>query len=354
MRSLGIVLALLIFSAIVLFHEFGHFLVAKLNKVTVVEFSLGMGPRLLSFVGKSGTRYSWKVLPFGGSCQMLGEDMDETGEGTFGSKSVWARIAVIAAGPVFNFILAYILAVVLVSCIGYDLPVVLRVSEGYPAAQAGIEAGDIITSLNGTKIRMYRDVQSYVAYHQEEMRSGRGLKVTWLHEGEPREAMLYPQKDDESDRFIMGIVGSSSYTVKGSVPDILRYSFYEVQYSIRAVFQGLTMLVRGEVGLNDMSGPVGVVEVIDETYQESRSDGAFYVFLNMISLALLLSANLGVMNLLPIPALDGGRLVFLFVEVIRRRKLDPEIEARVNYAGFMLLMLLMVVILVNDVRKLIF
>ena len=130
---MSIVIALLVFSVIILFHEFGHFLLAKLNKITVVEFSLGMGPRLLSFEA-GGTRYSWKLLPFGGSCMMLGEDGEEEEEDSFGSKSVWARMSVIAAGPIFNFLLAFIMALFIVGNLGYDVPVLLNVTEGMPAA----------------------------------------------------------------------------------------------------------------------------------------------------------------------------------------------------------------------------
>ena len=129
-----IIIALIIFSAIILFHEFGHFLLAKLNHVVVVEFSLGMGPRLLSKQGKE-TRYSLKAFPFGGSCMMLGEDMDDLSEGTFGSKSVWARISIIAAGPLFNFLLAWILAVILLGTAGIDESRVLGLAEDYPAKE---------------------------------------------------------------------------------------------------------------------------------------------------------------------------------------------------------------------------
>ena len=153
---MSIVIALLVFSVIILFHEFGHFLLAKLNKITVVEFSLGMGPRLLSFEA-GGTRYSWKLLPFGGSCMMLGEDGEEEEEGSFGSKSVWARMSVIAAGPIFNFLLAFIMALFIVGNLGYDVPVLLNVTEGMPAADAGLQAGDRIVKMNGKRIHLYRE-----------------------------------------------------------------------------------------------------------------------------------------------------------------------------------------------------
>ena len=136
-----IILALLIFSLIVLFHEFGHFLLAKRGGIAVTEFSLGMGPRILSKqIGE--TRYSWKLLPFGGSCMMVGEDGDSDDENAFGKKSVWTRISVVAAGPIFNFILAFFLSLFIIGSIGYDAPDVVAVADGYPAAEAGIQPGD--------------------------------------------------------------------------------------------------------------------------------------------------------------------------------------------------------------------
>lgn len=344
-----IILALLIFSFMVIFHELGHFLLAKFNGITVTEFSLGMGPRILSTV-KGGTRYSWKLLPFGGSCMMLGEDMDEEGEGTFGSKSVWARISVIAAGPIFNFILAYVLSIFIIGSIGYDQPVVRTVYEGYPAAEAGIQPGDTITKIGGKRIHLYREISNYSLFHQKKLASGEAVTVEYVHEGERRTAELVPM-DNGAGRYILGISGSSNYRTKATAVEVLKYSAYEVFFWIDSTVESLKMLIQGGVTLNDVSGPVGVVNIIGETYEESRSDGAFYVWLNMLNMAIMLTANLGVMNLLPIPALDGGRLVFLILEAIRKKRVDPETEARIHFAGLMALMLLMVVVMFNDVRK---
>ena len=345
-----IILALLIFSVIIIVHELGHFLLAKFNGITVTEFSLGMGPRLLSTV-KGETRYSLKLLPFGGSCMMLGEDMDEMGEGSFAGKSVWARISVIAAGPFFNFILAYILSVFIIGSIGYDQPVVLQVTEGYAAQAAGIQAGDIIKAINGKKIHLYREILDYSMFHQEDFRTKTPVEVKYLHDGELRTVELVPE-DNGYGRYILGIAGNSNYRTKGGSLDVLKYSAYEVKYWIDLTFSSLKMLFRGKVTLNDVSGPVGVVDMIGDTYEESKSDGIFYIWLNMLNMAILLTANLGVMNLLPIPALDGGRLVFLIVEAVRRKRIDPETEGKIHFAGLMLLMLLMVVVMFHDVRKL--
>lgn len=351
---MSIVVALLIFSVIVIIHELGHFTLAKLNGVTVTEFSLGMGPRLLS-MEKGGTRYSLKLLPFGGSCMMLGEDGEEVEgpqEGTFANKSVWARISVIAAGPIFNFILAFVLSIFIVGSIGYDSPVLLSVTEGGPAEEAGLQAGDEIVSIGGKRIRLYREVSNYSLFHQKEMAKGEPIEVVYERDGETYTAHITPVNDG-TGRYIFGYGGDTNYRTKASPLQVLEYSAYEVKYWIDSTFSSLKMLVQGGVTLDDMTGPVGVVEMIGETYEASRSDGAFYVWLNMVNMAILLTANLGVMNLLPIPALDGGRLVFLILEAVRRKQIDPETEAKIHFAGLMALMVLMVVIMFNDVKKII-
>ena len=342
---MSIVIALLVFSVIILFHEFGHFLLAKLNKITVVEFSLGMGPRLLSFEA-GGTRYSWKLLPFGGSCMMLGEDGEEEEEGSFGSKSVWARMSVIAAGPIFNFLLAFIMALFIVGNLGYDVPVLLNVTEGMPAADAGLQAGDRIVKMNGKRIHLYREVQNYSMFHQ-----GETVVFQYERDGELHEATVAPELMNGSYKY--GIGGNINYRQKTNVLETLEYSAYEVYYWIDTTVSSLGLLFKGGVQLDDMSGPVGVVDAIGTTYQESRDEGAFYVWMNLLNIAILLSANLGVMNQLPITALDGGRLIFLIVEAIRRKRVEPELEAKIHFAGLMLLMLLMVVVMFNDVKKLI-
>lgn len=339
-----ILVALLVFSAIIIIHELGHFLLAKKNGIVVEEFSLGMGPRLLSFEA-GGTRYSWKLLPFGGSCMMLGEDGEDMSEGAFGSKSVGARIAVIAAGPLFNFLLAFVLAIFIVGTIGYDAPVIKDVTEGYPAQEAGLRAGDRITAMNGKRIRLYRQFSNYALFH-----AGETVEFEYERDGQTYRTTVTPMLTNAGYKY--GISGSVNYfRVRTNPLETLAYSAYEVYYWIDTTVQSLGMLFRGGVTLNDMSGPVGVVQVIGDTYEESRSEGTLYVWLNMFNIAILLTANLGVMNLLPLPALDGGRLVFLILEAVRRKRVEPELEAKVHFAGLMLLMLLMVVVMFNDIRK---
>ena len=339
------IIAILLFSIIILFHELGHFLLAKRGGIKVNEFSLGLGPTLVG-VKKGDTLYSIKLLPFGGACMMEGEDGESDDKGAFGSKSVWTRISVVAAGPIFNFIMAFVFAFILICCIGIDVPKVAGVMEGYPAEAAGIQEGDVIVEMNGKNIHFYREVSMYTYFNP-----GETLEVTYERDGEEHEATLIPEYDEESGRYLMGI--NYNYArEKGNLFTNLKYSCYELKYWIWTTVESLKMLVTGGVSVNELSGPVGIVKSIGDTYDESRSSGYYYVFLNMLNFAILLSANLGVMNLLPIPALDGGRLVFLFVEAIRRKKIDPEKEGMVHFVGIMLLMGLMVLVMFNDIRKL--
>ncbi len=340
---MGIIVAILLFSFIVLFHELGHFLLAKKNGIDVEEFALGMGPMLFSKEYK-GTRYALRLLPIGGAC-MMGEDEEATGAGgNFHSKSVWARISVIAAGPVFNFILAFILSVILVVMVGYDKPVVAGVDEEYPVAEAGIQEGDIIIRMGDKKINLFREISTYNQFHQ-----GEEVEVTYLHDGEKHVVTMTPKYNEEAEYYMLGIVRGNNE--KANVLTALQYGLYEVKYWICTTVSSLGMLVTGQVGIKDLSGPVGIVDMVDSTYKSSVSYGISAVLANMMNLAILLSANLGVMNLLPIPALDGGRLVFLFVEAIRRKKIPPEKEGYVHFIGFVLLMLLMVIVMFNDIQR---
>ena len=337
------ILALIIFSAIVIFHELGHFLLAKWNGIEVIEFSLGMGPRLLSHVW-GDTRYSLKLLPIGGSCQMVGEEEASDSEGAFGNKSVWARIAVVAAGPVFNFILAWVLALIIVGSVGYDNTMVDIIPDS-AAAEAGMEDGDQIISINGSRTWLYREVSLYSSLHQ-----GQTATVVFERNGEKQTVVLTPKQSD-TGAYLYGF----SRTVqreKGGALETVGYSCAEIRYWLKATVESLKMLIGGQVRLEEMSGPVGIVSTIGDTYKESRVDGWYYVTMNMIMIAIFLRVNLGVMNLLPIPALDGGRLVFLILEAIRGKAIPQEKESMVHFTGFVLLMGLMAVFLFSDLHKL--
>lgn len=344
---MGIILAIIIFGFIVFIHELGHFLLAKFNGIEVQEFSIGMGPKLFGFQRKE-TLYSIRVLPLGGFCAM-GEDESDAGEsvGNFNEKSPWRRISVIAAGPVFNFVLALIGAIIITAWIGVDRPVVSSIEADYPAAEAGMQAGDVITQINGKKIHLFRDITTFNQFHQNEE-----IDLTYERNGKETTVHLKPQWDEKYGMYRYGYSGGA-YT-KAGVLETIRYGGSVVRYWISTTLESLKMLVTGQIGMESMSGPVGIVDVVQDTYNQSKSGGAALVFLNMLNLMILLSANLGVMNLLPIPALDGGRLVFLVIEVIRGKRVPPEKEGYVHMIGMVCLLLLMVFVMYHDIQRVFF
>lgn len=342
---MGIIMALIVFSIVILFHELGHFLLAKKNGIGVTEFALGMGPTLLSFKRKE-TVYALKLLPLGGSCAMVGEDTDENGEDSFNSKSPWQRFSVIAAGPVFNFIMAFVFAMILVAIVGYDTPVVYKVIEGEPAAAAGIQSGDVIKKVNGKNIHMYKEFSTESRMNT----SGKTMEILLERDGKLIETTVTPQFIEEG-YYRIGLYGGARE--KTGILDTFKYTIFELKYWITTTVRSLGMLVTGKVSVEELSGPVGIVDMIDDTYNQALPYGWIDVFLNMLNISILLSANLGVMNLIPIPALDGGRLFFILIEIIRGKPVPPEKEGWVHTIGFVCLMALMVFILYNDIQKLI-
>lgn len=343
-----IVWSLIIFSVVVIIHELGHFLLAKKNGICVTQFSIGMGPRIVHFK-KGETEYCIKLFPFGGSCMMLGEDGMTTEEDydksrSFQEKSVWARISVIAAGPIFNFILAFIFSVILIGCIGYDAPIVGEVMEGYPMEEAGLQAGDKIVKINKESVKIYREVSMFM-----QLNNGEEIELTYERNGEKHTVSITPKYDEEYGRYFIGM--DAADRIKGNAFTTLKYSVYEVRWWIKYVFKSLGMLVTGQVKATELQGPVGIVNVISDTYEQSSKYGTFTVIMNMLNFSILLSANLGVMNLLPLPALDGGRLVFLIIEAIRGKKIPPEKEGMVHFVGIVLLLALMVFVMINDIKR---
>lgn len=428
-KLLNILVAIIIFSVIVVFHELGHFLLAKKNGIEVTEFSLGMGPRLLSTV-KGNTRYSLKLFPIGGSCMMVGEDGEEDGPGSFGHASVWGRISVVAAGPIFNFILAFVFALVITSVMGYDPPKVLSVEENSPAEEAGLQVGDIITSFQGKPISIGRDISLYESLYgmqQDQIkmtvkRDGKKIDLnfkaasekkymlgfSYVPDGEPEITEVFVDgammkagvlagdvitavdgtkvstgeelqaylgehslgenavtitvsRDGKEKEFTVqptvrtqvstGFV-YNLYREKTNFFGVLKYSAVEVRYWISSTIDSLGLLIKGTFRVNDLSGPVGIVDAIGSSVEEAKSEGAVVMWMQMFYWAILLSANLGVMNLLPLPALDGGRLVFLLIEAVTKKKVNPNIEGMIHFAGFVLLMALMVFVFMNDIKRL--
>lgn len=347
---------IVIFGVVVIAHEFGHFLIAKANGIHVVEFAVGMGPNIFSR-SKGGTKYSLKLFPIGGACMFEGEDgvvakdeatgqAVEPGPGSFLKAKVWARIATVVAGPLFNFILAFIIAVIVVNMSITRDPVASGVAEGGGAQAAGLQAGDRILSLNGEKIKLYQEISMYM---QLSYRGG-DVEVVYERNGEKHTVMLTPQFDEEYGYYLLGIQNSDIIQPRGL--QSLKYAWYEMRFSVKMTYKSLGMLFTGQVSRKDVAGPVGIaVNVVGATYEASKEYGWQNVLLNMLNITLMLSVNLGILNLLPIPALDGGRLVFLLVEVIRGKPVPPEKEGIVHLVGLVFFMVLMVFIFFNDLAN---
>lgn len=353
-----IIVFIIVFSVVVIAHELGHFLIAKLNGIRVLEFAVGMGPVVAKFT-KGETRYVLRLLPIGGACMFEGEDgmyssdkdggkeggsKTETHEGAFNEANVWSRIATVFAGPFFNIVLAYLLALIVVGFSGTTLPVVGSLTEGYPAEAAGLRAGDLITRLDGERIYLQGEVTFVSA-----LSAGEPIDIEYERDGERFKTTLTPKFSEEDNRYYIGFSIGEYMECKGF--NLLKYSAFEVRYWLKTTVKSLVMLVQGRLTANDLSGPVGIAVTIDDTIEMAKPYGLPTVVITMINFAVLLSVNLGVMNLLPLPALDGGRLLFMLIEVVRGKPVAPEKEGMVHFIGFVCLMVLMVFVFYNDLRK---
>lgn len=349
--AVSILIFIVIFSVLVISHEFGHYAIAKRGGIRVNEFDIGMGPTLWHHK-KGDTDFCVKALPIGGACIFDGMMPDEESgkltagdEHSFPNAPVWTRIATVLGGPFANFLLGYILAVIVVAFSGSDLPVVESIIPDSAAQEAGLEAGDRITAVNGHAIHIFRELslESYLNY-------GESLQITYERNGISSTVTLTPELNEKDNRYYIGIKGGTD-VLKCNALQVFQYGWYEVEYWLRATFGSLGLIFRGHFDINDLSGPVGVVKTVDDTYTVTKSYGIPTMLLSFMNLTILLSVNLGVMNLLPLPALDGGRLLFLLVEAVRGRAVPPEKEGMVHLAGAIALMGLMVVVLFNDIGR---
>lgn len=424
MTIISIIIAIFGLGFLVFFHELGHFLAAKLCHVGVLEFSIGMGPRMLSRV-IGNTRYSLKLLPLGGSCAMLGEDSagsgdfstpqgraeecavtgddagtecrddvqpeagrpasgtdadtfsnreaaselhwidydgvrfrsDEIAKYSFNEKSAPQRFFICIAGVLNNFILATILAFVLVGFCGYDRLYVMDTTPDTPVAEAGFARGDALQSIGyegkpKSAVPGYRDLFIWLYVNATDFDENTKLEAVVLRDGGQQTLHFQPYYDTTQQKYKLGISFYGGRFLPAGPREFVEDAFYEVRYNTTVVIQSLRLLFHGRVQRQEVMGPVGAVTVMGSTVEQSSQYGALNAFLVLLELLVMLSANLGVMNLLPVPALDGGRLLFILLEMISRRRLDPQLEERINQIGMILLLLLMAVVMSNDILNL--
>lgn len=329
-------LALLMLGVLITVHEAGHFLAARLCGIEVQEFAMGMGPALISRTSRKGTKFSLRALPIGGFCQFYGEDEDTKDGQGFNDYPVWKRALTVVSGPAMNFILAIAVIVVYLSLWGLPM-VVPRVAELERNAQmAGLMVGDEILFVNGIEVVDTTTILTAISGSE-----GTDITLTVDRAGVTTDVTITPFYDEEAGRYRVGF----TFAQERMRVSLLQSFPFSVSYNLESatlIVDTLRKLVTTGEGANEVTGPVGTVYVIQEATQQGGVD----IFLEM---AAMISVNLGVMNLLPIPGLDGSRLLFLLVEGIRRKPVNREIEGRIHFAGFMLLMGLMVVLVYKDV-----
>lgn len=328
------ILAILGFGLLIIVHEFGHFIAAKLNGVKVVEFSIGMGPKILSHQGKE-TRYSLSLLPIGGYVQMLGEEEAVDDERSFSAKSPLRRISIILAGAFMNFVLAIVILSTIFNIFGFATTSLDRIEAGTPAASAGLMPGDRITRVNGSKVFTNSDISVGV-----NMNKGKTIDLEYERGRLKDTVTIQPAYIEDEGRYMIGVYfkGEENPSILSSIKE----SFNETASLISQTFKGLKMIFTGEANLKtDVGGPVTIIKM---------SAGAAEVGVwNLMKLVAILSVSIAVFNLLPFPALDGGWAVILFIELITRRKVPDKIVGALNTVGFMLLIGIMILVTIKDI-----
>lgn len=378
------IVTIIMFLVMVSLHEFGHFITARLMNFRILEYAIGFGPAIWKSK-KSEIQYSLRIIPFGGYCKFEGEDEKSDDPRAFSNQAVWKRIIVVAAGGIFNVILGFVLFLLIVL---QTSPMVTNkvesvVAESY-VAESGLMPGDEIIRINGKKVNFYNDITLYAQDFTENTectvvvkRDGEkkelefrptkskvvysykedGINVSEFINGKEAENTFYKYSDEvKKDEDLVGKDETVERLIIGFVPhreDVTVFNVWgeawnQTRFVVKLVYNSLWQMVTGKLGVDQMSGPVGIVKEVN-TAVNSGSTSWLYV----LNLTALLTINLGVFNLLPIPALDGGRLFFMLIELITRKKIPPEREGLVHGIGFMLLIALVIFISFNDIAKLI-
>lgn len=338
----SIIAAAAFFCLIIVIHEFGHFIVAKACGIRVDEFAIGMGPVIFKKQGRE-TLFTLRLLPIGGFCSM-GEDVDEEDPNSFRKKPVLYKIATIAAGAVMNLILGFVLSVIYILASGKVVTsTIVFFSEDAVSTEYGLQLYDSIEKINGVKIFSVKDITYQLGSDEDcivDFTVKRDGKTVALN------GVRFASKIDEQTGKQTLIYDFKVASVAVTAGNLLPAAAKNAVYYGRIVLMSLMDMVRGKYGINDLQGPVGIVTVIGDAAEEAGFDISF-----ILDIATLVTINIGIFNLLPIPALDGGRLVFLIIEAIRRKSLKAETEGLIHFVGFAALMLLMAFVTFNDVKN---
>lgn len=330
-----IISSIIIFLLVILIHEFGHFIVAKMNGVSVLEFSIGMGPKLFQRES-NGTLYSLRMLPVGGYCQLEGEDEENDSPNSLNNQSPLVRLKVILAGAIMNFILAFILLILLMSVSRVSTEV-SDVIKNSPAYSSGIQTGDKIISINGENVSDGEELLKSIKESQGD------LNIGVIRDSQSKNIKVTPRLENNIRK--IGVNFQEEYNIKNfSIVKGFKKGLITFLNLTGMLYKFLGMLITGQLGLGGVSGPVGVVKEIGNAAKTGVA--------NLIFLLAYININLGVFNLLPIPALDGGRAIFILIEMIFGKKISQEKEGYIHMVGLILLLALIAIVTIKDVIKL--
>lgn len=343
MVFLYLLITLLLLGVLVFLHEGGHFLLARLNGITVNEFAVGMGPKVLTWVSKkSGIRYSLRAFPLGGFVSMAGEDEASDDVNAFCNKNVWRRISTVLAGPVTNILVGFIGMLVLVALTGPATNIVGKflpdsTSDGY-----GLQINDQIIEVNGVRTHTGNEVVYEITYQGD-----KPLELTVIRDGEKivLPGVVFPTVEENG--IILGMYDMQFYGIDEAdvgFGTVLSHAFWRTYSTAKMVWDSLADLISGRFGLDAISGPIGMTELVGSAIATGWE--------SVLYLWVIISVNLGVMNLLPLPALDGGRLMFLLWEAITRKPVNKNVEGYINAAGLLILMAFMILVTFKDIFKL--
>ncbi len=339
--AFSIIVTILAFGVMVILHELGHFITAKKFGVTVHEFSIGMGPCIFKW-GKGETQYSLRLLPLGGYVKLEGEDEESDNPRAFSNISPIKRMVILVMGAVMNILLGFLCFVVINNVGGYVYTNNIgSFTDTSKVAEAGLMVGDEIVKLNNTKVNTYADIKLFM------MSAPENIEVEYVRNGEKHTVNVTPETVNGGK-----LLGFSPGIKKLSFTDTFEQSYYDTRFVVKAVFASIKMLFTGEAKVSDMSGPVGIVQVVDDTTEQSKEYGGLSVFLNILNLFAMISVNLGVFNLLPFPALDGGSIIFAAIELVTRKKLKQEVLGYINLIGLALILGLGIFVMYSDITKL--
>lgn len=333
-----VIAAVAVFLVLVLVHEFGHFITAKLCGVTVHEFAIGMGPAIFKKEYK-GTLYSLRCIPIGGYCAMEGEDEESDETGSFSNKKPWQRMLILVSGAAMNLLLGLILMFIIMFSPNSNyvaVPEISSILEDSAAEKVGLQPGDEIVKIDSADIQTHAELSFELSRYK-----GGSIDVEYIRNGERNKVTLTPQKHDDGMYYIGFVPKTEPLDFGGR----LYHTWHYILFYGKAILVSLFDLVTGNIGMEAMSGPVGIVSEIGKSAKEGLD--------SLLSLAALITVNLGLFNLLPLPALDGGRVLFILAELVIRRKIPADKEGMVHFIGFVLLILLMIFATWQDIVKLI-